>query len=343
MSYDSFLRFARDEGLKSLLCVLMLPFAFAAIRGSEAAEWFPAKGPLMTRWAKDVSPDKAHPEYPRPQMVRADWLNLNGLWQLEFGKADDALPVGKDLPMQILVPFPVESALSGVMKRADRLWYRRTFQVPEKWQGRRVLLHFQAVDWESTVYVNGKPLGEHHGGYDAFSFDITDALKPSGDQELIVKVFDPTSDGSQPRGKQANRARGIWYTPTTGIWQTVWLEPVPAARIGRLLLTPDLDGSCLKITAEGVDAANCTVQAVARDGQADVAQATGGVDAEIQLAISKDKLKTWSPNAPFLYDLTVTLKQGDRIVDQVRSYFGMRKIDLGKDEQGKASSANRGQ
>lgn len=208
MGYDFFLQILRKASVKSLLCALMLSSPLAAIVGSEAAEWSPAKGPLMTRWAKDVSPDKAHPEYPRPQMVRANWLNLNGLWQLELGKADDSVPAGKDLPMQILVPFPVESALSGVMKRADRLWYRRTFQTPEQWQGQRVLLHFQAVDWESAVYVNGKLLGEHRGGYDAFSFDITDALKPSGNQELIVRVFDPTSNGSQPRGKQVNRARG---------------------------------------------------------------------------------------------------------------------------------------
>ena len=299
------------------------------------AGWAPAKGPVMTRWAKDVSPANAHPEYPRPQMVRADWQNLNGLWQLQLGKDGDAPPTNKDLPLRILVPFPVESALSGVMKHADRWWYRRTFQVPEKWQGQRVLLHFQAVDWESAVYVNGKALGDHRGGYDAFSFDITESLKPSGTQELVVRVFDPTNDGDQPRGKQSNKARGIWYTSTTGIWQTVWLEPVPATHIGQLLLTPDLDRSCLKIAAEGINAAAGTIEAVARDGPMEVARANGGAGTEIQLAIPKEKLKTWSPDAPFLYDLTVTLTQGGRTVDQVRSYFGMRKIDLGKDPQGR--------
>ncbi|MDA0765337.1 MAG: glycoside hydrolase family 2 [Verrucomicrobia bacterium] len=307
----------------------------ATAEDQPAAGWAPAKGALVTRWAKDVSPGNAHPEYPRPQMVRDEWMNLNGLWQLEFGKEDDAVPAGTDLPMRILVPFPVESILSGVAKRADRLWYRRNFQVPENWQGRRILLHFQAVDWESAVYVNGKLQGGHRGGYDAFSFDITDALKPSGDQEVIVRVFDPTSDGKQPRGKQANRAKGIWYTPTTGIWQTTWLEPVPEAGIGSLLMTPDLDGSFLKLTVEGGDAAGCTIQAVAHDGKAEVARATGGVGSEIRLEIPKDRLKTWSPDAPFLYDLTVTLKRGDRVVDQVQSYFGMRKIDLGKDGEGR--------
>ena len=307
-------------------CIL---FSQAAAGAAEA--WKPAAGPLMTRWAKDVSPDKAHLEYPRPQMVRSDWLNLNGLWQLDLGKADDSLPAGKDLPMQILVPFPVESALSGVMQRADRLWYRRTFQVPEKWKGQRVLLHFQAVDWESAVYVNGKPLGEHRGGYDAFSFDITDALKPAGEQELIVRVFDPTNSGSQPRGKQVNKPGGIMYTPTTGIWQTVWLEPVPAASIDRLVITPDVDAGQLKVsmkwraTTVGGEGA---FEALALDGDKEIARGSASWDGEVALKIPNPKL--WSPDKPFLYGLRVKLTGGD----QVESYFAMRKISLGKDDKG---------
>src|SRR5438552_12976618 len=195
------------------------------------ADWQPARGPLLTRWAKDVQADKVHPEYPRPQMVRKDWLNLNGLWQLALAKKDESPPFGKNLPERILVPFPVESALSGVMKRADRLWYRRTFTVPEEWAGRRTLLHFGAVDWEATVWVNGKKLGSHRGGYDAFSFDISEALKPTGEQERLVGVWDPTDAGSQPRGKQVSKPKGIYYTPATGIWRTVWLEPVGQASI----------------------------------------------------------------------------------------------------------------
>src|SRR5579884_226974 len=156
---------------KQLLTVAATIVTFSSAR---AADWQPADGPLMTRWGKDVTPDKVHPDYPRPQMVREDWLNLNGLWQLAFATEGEAVPIGKSLPEQILVPFPVESALSGVMKRAERLWYRRTFRVPEKWAGKRILLHFGAVDWEATVWVNGKELGKHRGGYDSFSFDITD-------------------------------------------------------------------------------------------------------------------------------------------------------------------------
>jgi len=170
-------------------------------------DWKPAAGPLVTRWAKQLSPDNVHPEYPRPQMVRQRWQNLNGLWQLAIAGPDEAMPVGKDLEKHILVPFPVESALSGVGKRVERVFYRRTFQVPQQWKGQKILLHFQAVDWEATVLVNGKEVGTHRGGYDAFTLDITDAIKPDGDQELVVKVFDPASNGDQPRGKQVTILR----------------------------------------------------------------------------------------------------------------------------------------
>jgi hypothetical protein len=300
-----------------------------------AAEWKPAAGPLATRWAADVSPANALPEYPRPQMVRPQWLNLNGLWQLDTAKADDALPIGKALPQQVLVPFPIESALSGVMKHEDRVWYRRTFDLPPAWKGRRVLLHFGAVDWEAAVFVNGQEQGTHRGGYDAFSFDITGALKAEGPQELIVKVFDPTDRGDQPRGKQVLKPGGIFYTPCTGIWQTVWLEPVPETSIGRLALVPDLDASCLRLTAEtsGPDRGGA-IEVVVRDGDREVARLNAKADEEVRVAIPKDALKRWSPESPFLYDLAVTLRKGNDSADSVTSYFGMRKIELAKDEKG---------
>lgn len=299
-----------------------------------AAEWKPKQGPLTTRWAKDVQPDRVHPEYPRPQLVRKDWLNLNGLWQLGFGKEGEAPPVGgKGLNEQILVPFPVESALSGVMKHADRLWYRRTFQVPEKWNGQRVLLHFGAVDWEATVWVNGKDLGTHRGGYDPFELDVTDALKPGGDQELIVRVFDPTDKGTQPRGKQVLNPNGIYYTPTTGIWQTVWLEPVAPARIKSLKIVPDVDGGKARVTVVGAeDDAGLTAEVVALDGEKAVANARGSIGQPIELPIAQAKL--WSPESPFLYDLRVELKREGQVVDSVSSYFGMRKVALGPDAKG---------
>ena len=152
-------------------------------------------------------------------MKRKDWLNLNGVWDIGLGEA-------QHFDQKILVPFPIESALSGIEKHDDHAWYRRTFQIPKEWGDRRVLLHFGAVDWQTTVWINGKQVGEHRGGYDPFSFDITDAIKPDGDNEIIVAVFDPTDTGGQPIGKQRLKPQGIWYTSTTGIWQTVWIEPV---------------------------------------------------------------------------------------------------------------------
>jgi beta-galactosidase/beta-glucuronidase len=297
------------------------------------ADWHPAKGPLMTRWAKDVSPERVHPEYPRPQMVRKDWLNLNGVWQLAFAKKGESVPAGKELPERILVPFPAESALSGVMRRADRLWYRRTFTLPRDWSGRRTLLHFGAVDWEATVWVNGKELGSHRGGYDRFGFDITDALKSDGEQELVVGVWDPTDTGTQPRGKQVNNPRGIYYTPTTGIWRTVWLEPVGKAHIESLKIVPDVSGSKVRVTIRGVGTtAKHTARVIVREGQQTVATLEGPLNRAIDLAIAKPRL--WSPDSPFLYDLRVELLRGGQSVDRVQSYFGMRKIEIGKDEKG---------
>jgi len=320
--------------------MLTLPVALAVLLAgflpAAAEDWKPAPGRLTTRWAKEVSPENAHPEYPRPQMVRPKWKSLNGLWQLTVAEPEAKPPVGEDLSKRILVPFPIESALSGVMRAAEWVWYRRTFEVSEEWSGQRVLLHFQAVDWQAEVFVNGKELGMHRGGYDAFTLDVTDALKAEGPQELIVRVFDPTSHGDQPRGKQVDKPGGIWYTPTTGIWQTVWLEAVPAVRVGRLMLVPDVDASCLRLTAQGIGTTEeHAVEAAARLGQEEVARATGRVGEEIEIAIPKEKLSLWSPDEPTLYELTVRLTHSGVTVDQVESYFGMRKVDLGKDDKGR--------
>ena len=284
-----------------------------------AEDWQPAAGPLKTRWAKDVSPTNALPEYPRPQMVRKDWLNLNGLWDIKLGDGTES---------KILVPFAIQSALSGVMKHADRVTYRRSFEIPKGWSGQKVLLHFGAVDWESTVFVNGKKIGVHRGGYDAFSFDITDALKGEGAQEITVDVFDPTDLGGQPRGKQKLKPGSIMYTATTGIWQTVWLEPVAPAHIESLKIVPDVDESCLRLTVFG----SGSVEAVASEDGKVIAQVTGQAGSELKLSIPSPKL--WSPDSPHLYDLRVSLKSGEKTVDAVTSYFGMRKIALGKDDKG---------
>jgi hypothetical protein len=236
----------------------------------------------------------------------------------------------------------VESALSGVGKKVGEenlLWYRRSFEVPKGWSGKRILLNFEAVDWETTVWVNGKEVGTHKGGYDAFCFDITDVLNASGTEEIVISVWDPTDRGTQPRGKQVRRPRGIWYTSVTGIWQSVWLEPVPVASIARLEMTPDIDAKALTLTvhARGVNmqtqmAEKFHIGAVVFDGGKEVSAAGGHLGSPIKLKIDNPKL--WTPDSPSLYDLQVTLTQEGAHVDEVSSYFGMRKISLGKDEKG---------
>ena len=214
----------------------------AAALAAPAAHWKPAPNTLTTPWTAKVGPGNALPEYPRPQMARKTWTNLNGLWDYAILPQDAARP--DSFEGRILVPFPVESALSGVKRPLDpgqRLWYRRTFRAPDL-KGGRLLLHFGAVDWRAEVFVNGTRVGDHEGGYDPFDFDITAALKPGGVQELAVSAWDPTDTALHPRGKQVLKPNSIWYTAVSGIWQTVWLEPVPAVSITGLRIAPDLDG-----------------------------------------------------------------------------------------------------
>ncbi len=296
------------------------------------APWHPAPGPLMTRWAAEVSPTNAHPEYPRPQLVRPDWLNLNGLWHYAIKSLAAEMT---NFDGQILVPFPIESALSGVMRRLDEnstLWYERHFRVPAEWSGRRVRLHIGAADWQARVLINGQEIGRHRGGYDAFSFDITDRLKWSGEEEIRVAVSDPT-EGDQPRGKQSRKPEGIFYTPTSGIWQTVWLEPVPTNCIDDLRLTPDVDARVLRLRVNtGSRDESAQVEAQALVAGKVVGQVTGPANKELSLPMAAMHL--WSPDDPFLYDLRITLKAGGRVTDSVTSYFGMRKIGLHKDDSG---------
>lgn len=313
-----------------------------------AEAWKPADGPLKTRWTKDVSPDNALPEYPRPQMVRKEWQNLNGLWQFQAAQADEEPPFGKDLKEQILVPYPVESALSGIMRHESRMWYRRTFEVPADWKDRHVLLHFDAIDWEATVYLNGKKLATHRGGYDAFGFDITGFLKPDGPQELVVGVFDPTNGkegddpeaGNQPRGKQVLKPGGIMYTPTSGIWQTVWIEPVNSAFIEGLHIVPDVDGSRVEITVNAQNAghgAQATADASFSNNEGGNSTAFSGSAsgaAGKPLVIQIPNPQFWSPDHPRLYSLHVKLTSKGKVTDEVDSYFAMRKISIGKDENG---------
>ncbi|MFL5612666.1 MAG: chitobiase/beta-hexosaminidase C-terminal domain-containing protein [Gemmatimonadaceae bacterium] len=303
---------------------------------TQASSWHPVGGRLLTRWAADIDPSRVLPEYPRPQMVRSRWQNLNGLWQ--FAVVSDttaAPPFGQDLSERILVPFAMESALSGVGRHAERIVYRRTFRVPDEVKaGERLLIHFGAVDWRATVYVNGTRLVEHTGGYSPFTVDATPALLDRNrDQELVVAVYDPTDSFGQPRGKQVSNPRDIWYTPVTGIWQTVWLEPVASSSIDRLVLTPDLNAGVLHVRVIGRGtAAAARVEAIASTHGLVVARTEGAVGGDLRLTIPA--AHPWTPDDPFLYDLQLRLRDGTQLVDSVTSYFGMRSVSRGPDANG---------
>ncbi|GAB3403387.1 LamG-like jellyroll fold domain-containing protein [Flindersiella endophytica] len=282
---------------------------------------------LGTRWTGDVDPNRPWQEYPRPQLVRDQWRNLNGRWQFAAADAGEAPPIGRTLAERIVVPYPVESTLSGLQRPEDRMWYRRTFSVPGTWKvgsARRLVLHFDAVDWQATVYVNGKQVTVHKGGYDRFSVDVTDALVRGSTQELVVGVYDPSDTARIAVGKQRINPGGIFYTTVSGIWQSVWMEPVAPAHITGLTTAPDVAGQALRLTvnAGGATAGQLAV-ATARDGNRVVGRVTGPVGTELRLPVPRPKL--WSPDRPFLYDLTVTLAGGDR----VDSYFGMRTVGIG--------------
>ncbi|MFB7270115.1 PA14 domain-containing protein [Streptomyces sp. NPDC056244] len=279
---------------------------------------------LSTPWAKDVRPGNAHPEYPRPQLTRDAWQNLNGRWEFAAAEEGEHPPVGRTLPERILVPYPVESQLSGVERHEDRMWYRRTFTVPQGWRigdGKRLQLNFDAVDWKAEVYVNGTKVTEHKGGYDRFSADVTDALKPGRTQELIVGVYDPTdsADGENPpMGKQRLDPSGIWYTASSGIWQTVWMEPVAPDHAESLKLTPDVVGERLAVEVRGIRD-GVPVTATAYAGGRRVGTATGRTGEPLSVPVRDPRL--WSPDDPYLYRLEVTAG-----ADRIGSYFGMRSI-----------------
>ncbi len=324
--------------LSRLLCGLLF---FTVSTSAFAADWKPAPAPLMTKWGKQVTPANAWKEYPRPQLVRKEWQNLNGLWGYAITKKDAPKPAQWD--GQILVPFCIESALSGVGKHVTKdqhLWYHRTVEVPAGWKGQRVLLNFEAVDWEATVFVNGKEIGTHRGGRDAFTFDVTDALK-AGTNELVVRVWDPTDAAAQPRGKQVSRPEGIWYTPVSGIWQTVWMEPVATdAYIKSIRVTPDVDRGEVEFVVEAGSVAkfagNPSVMIETnKDGTGLAAKATGKAGQPIRLKVENPKL--WTPDAPHLYEVKIALTTDLRdsaTSDAVGTYFAMRKIGTGKDDKG---------
>lgn len=313
---------------KTVLTSLFLFFCIGL-----CAQWKPAGDKIKTAWAETVTPNNALSEYPRPIMERTDWINLNGLWDYAI------LPLGENEPQQfdgkILVPFALESSLSGVQKELGKekeLWYKRTFNVPAGWKSKTVLLHFGAVDWKAEIYLNDIKIGSHTGGYTPFSLNITPYLT-SGTQKLVVKVWDPATDGSQPMGKQTNHPESIWYTSVSGIWQTVWLEPVNRKHITAVKITPDIDEKKIniKVNVEGASYGD-VIEAVVKDNNKLIAKTKSAIGEALELVIEQPEL--WSPESPHLYDLEICLYDKDKLQDKVKSYAAMRKISIKRGDNG---------
>ncbi len=298
------------------------------------AQWKPAGDKIKTQWAEQVNPKSVLPEYPRPLMERSEWQNLNGEWEYAIKPVGEVEPASFD--GNILVPFAVESSLSGVQKEVgekNELWYKRSFTVPAKWKEKDVMLNFGAVDWKAEVFVNDVLVGSHKGGYTPFSFNITPFLKGSGAQKLVVRVWDPSDKGYQPIGKQTSNPQGIWYTSVTGIWQTVWLEPVASNHITAVKSIPNVDANALNVTVgASTPCVTSIVEVKLLDKGAVVASAKGVQGQELRLGVKNPTL--WSPENPYLYDMSITLSQNGKVIDQVKSYTAFRKISVEKDQNG---------
>lgn len=315
--------------IKALLTLAV----FAVFNINTSAQWKPQGDKIKTSWAETIDPDNVLSEYPRPIMERGKWKNLNGLWNYAI------LPLGEQEPTKydgkILVPFAVESSLSGVMKHLgaeNELWYNQSFSIPSDWKGKNILLHFGAVDWKTEVFLNDIKIGTHTGGFTPFSFDITPYLK-SGNQKLVVKVWDGTDKGFQPRGKQVNKPESIWYTPVSGIWQTVWLEPVSNKHITDLRILPDIDSRKLSVDVATINTSvSDLVEVIIKDGAKIIASAKAVNGQTVELGISNAKL--WTPETPYLYDLVVNLYEKGKLQDQVKSYAAMRKVSTKRDANG---------
>lgn len=316
----------RNRLIFTLLCAI-------AVSHLSLAQWKPVGDKLKTEWADKIDPAKVWQEYPRPLMERTLWASLNGLWEYAITPLTGTTPSQFD--GQILVPFAVESSLSGVGKQLGKdknLWYKRSFTIPTAWKGKRVKLNFDAVDWLAEVYVNDVKVGQHKGGYTPFAFDITPYLAKSGTQTLVVKVWDPTDDSFQPRGKQVNNPNGIWYTPVSGIWQTVWMEAVADQHILSMKATPCIDAGLVKMEVK----TSCTqydfLEAQVFDGGKVISTAKAAPCQEFSIGMANAKL--WTPETPNLYDMTVKLIKDGRVVDEVKSYVAMRKISIKQDVAG---------
>lgn len=315
--------------MKKLFTLLLLTASFA-----QAQDWKVVPGKITTPWSEQVTPDSVLSEYPRPQFVRESWKSMNGLWDYVITPRSASLPAAYQ--GKILVPFAIESAMSGVGKTVGKdslLWYHTSFAMPAFKKGNRTILHFGAVDWQMTLYINGQEVGSHRGGFDPFSFDITGFLKKAKTQEMVVRVWDPTDQGTQPRGKQVRKPEGIWYTPVTGIWQTVWLESVPVTYIATTKQTPDIDQQTLTVSTTVVNPVpGDKVRVSVWSGTDMISEESVEPGATAVLKIPNMKL--WSPEDPFLYDLRYAIVRKEKAVDEAQSYFAMRKTSIGKDNNG---------
>ncbi|WP_327267555.1 AbfB domain-containing protein [Streptomyces sp. NBC_01218] len=326
-------RLTAGTGLLALLAGALVGAGTAPAAAAVTA-WSPKTAPMTTPWTNQVSVDQPLPEYPRPQLTRPDWTNLNGIWDFAVTGKDSGRPAS--FTEQIRVPFVAESALSGIKRKItenDKLWYQRTFTVPSNWSGRRVQLNFGASDWQTAVWVNGTQVGAHKGGYDAFAYDITPQLN-GGTNTVVVSVYDPTQTGGQAVGKQRindvapHAGGGIFYTAASGIWQTVWLEPVAAAHVTRLDMTPNLADSTLRVKVQAAGAAGRSARVTVSTGGTTVGTATGTVGAQVSVPVPNAHL--WTPEDPFLYDVRTELLDGTAVTDTVSGYTGMRSIAIAK-------------
>ncbi len=317
----------------SLIISLVATFFLSGMM-SYAQEWQMKQARIMTSWSEKIDPENVLPEYPRPQMVRGNWLNLNGIW--DFTQAN-SYHSKRPYDYKILVPFPMESAISG-LKWTDLAnqyggkgyIYRRFFTIPENMKGKKILLHFGGVGCFSEIWIDEAKVGNHLGEYDPFYFDITSSLKTDREQhEISVVVQDYQNHGGTPTGKQKTNEKGIWYTPSTGIWQTVWLEAVNDVYIRKLDITPDIDKKEINITTFASSVSDSyNVELEIYDGEKLISK-TSDVKTDKNKAIQIPDMKLWSPDNPFLYDLKINLYENGNLVDTVRSYFGMRKVNMG--------------
>ncbi|HPT01397.1 MAG TPA: glycoside hydrolase family 2 TIM barrel-domain containing protein [Bacteroidales bacterium] len=317
--------------MKRITVFLLATFAFTTVY---AQQWKPAGERIKTIWAEKVDPANPLPEYPRPGMERARWQNLNGLWDYAILPKGSAIPSAFD--GKILVPFAVESSLSGVQKSVgenNELWYSRSFLIPADWKSNHILLNFGAVDWKADIWINGIQIGTHQGGYTPFCFDITPYLLAGKPQELVVRVWDPTDRSFQPHGKQVSRPGSIWYTAVTGIWQTVWIEPVGENHIQSLKTVPDIDRNTVTVTpVTSAPDPSALVEVTILEGEKVISKGRGISGQQILLPVPDAKL--WSPESPFLYDMQAEVIRNGKVTDKVKSYLGMRKISSKRDEGG---------